>query len=47
MNEQSEVQELREVMTALRETALPMLRDIVGLLPSPLDCFRLPLSLAY
>jgi hypothetical protein len=37
MNEQSEVQELREVMTALRETALPMLRDIVSLLPNLLQ----------
>jgi hypothetical protein len=37
MNEQSEVQELREVMTALRETALPIMRDIVSLLPNLLQ----------
>jgi hypothetical protein len=43
MNEQSEVQELREVMTALRETALPMLRDGTLWVSCP-TCFRLPLS---
>ncbi len=37
MTEQGEVQELREVMTALRETALPILRDIVSLLPNLLQ----------
>jgi len=37
MTEQGEVQELREVMTAIRETALPILRDIVSLLPNLLQ----------
>lgn len=35
--EREEVQTLREVMTALRETAIPMLREIVSLLPNLLQ----------
>ncbi|MCS7185921.1 MAG: hypothetical protein RMK89_03090 [Armatimonadota bacterium] len=35
--EREEVQTLREVMTALRETAIPVLREIVSLLPNLLE----------
>lgn len=35
--EREEVQTLREVMAALRETAIPVLREIVSLLPNLLE----------
>ncbi|MCS7264417.1 MAG: hypothetical protein NZ805_06260 [Armatimonadetes bacterium] len=35
--EREEVQTLREVMTAFRETAIPVLREIVSLLPNLLE----------